>query len=1362
MKIRNVNIIKLAKFRYTIILLFLLFLPNTIFPQNNYLRTRYFTLDDGLSQVSCNNLLLDNSGFIWIATENGLNRFDGKEFKHFKYSESDSLTISGNYINKLLIDKSGRIWIGTVGNGLNYYNQEQEIFHRFNLKFSQDKNETISALTCDENGNIWIASQISGLHKLQPLENGSYKQSNFFSNQPLSALQINKNNMLWIGSFEGEIIRMNLNDEKLTTTPIQQNIEGQVRAFFYTDKSMLIGSESGLYIYDFQAKRTELFELEKEGKLQTKHVSSFLKAGISTVWIGTGNGLFLFDWRQKSTIHEIKYSENNDDGLSNNTVLSLIELGNNQILVGTSNNLDLLDFGEPYFKNISKNQRGKHLLNDNVVFSIFKDDTDLWIGTSDGGLNLIRNNKSYYFKREQNNPNSISGTVVRAIVKDKKNNRLWLATTRGLNLIDLKTFNPDNPQFKVFQYDPKNSNSISGDFIKDIALDQNNNLWGATFGQGIFRLTLNNQNKVDIVRYKNETNNQNSLINDFAQCIEVDRQNNIWVGTQSGLTRLEIIDNDFSNPVITNYYQTPDSKNSLSHNSIYDILFDSQDRIWLGTRHGFSLFLENNRFESWAGQNHFLNTMVYSIQDDELGNLWLGTNEGIINFNTEENTFRQYGVADGIQSKEFDIHAKFRDIQGNIYLGGVAGVTYFKPEDLENIDTPKSLYFCQLRIKDQVITPQNKVHGLLSKAISKTDKLEFKHDQFPFYLQFSSIDFRLNKDVNYAYKLLPSDTEWNPLKDPEIQFLNLSSGNYTLKINGFSRGKEWSQPHLEMKIEILPAWWSRWWAYIIYLVIAIAFADRFYRFQLSKRLAVAESKRLKEVNRVKNNFYTNITHEFRTPLTVINGMTDSIKSDIENKQFDGTDRSLEMIHRNSKGLLRLVNEMLDLAKLESGNMKLQLIQTNVIPFIKYLSESFHSLAQKKHINLTVYSEVDQLIMDFDSKKLSVIISNLLSNAIKFTPPKGKIIVHLNRILKHQNEFFLIKIKDNGPGISEEEIDNIFNRFYQVDNSLSSQGKGTGIGLTLTKEFVELMGGSIGVKSVAKEGCTFIINFPITNKAVQVKENMAELENQIISSSFVSDPIQQIKTDTNLPLVLIIEDNEDVAYYLQKCLTGKYETLHANDGIVGIEMACNKIPDIIISDVMMPGKDGFEVCATLKSDELTNHIPIILLTAKATIKDRLIGLSYGADAYLAKPFVKAELFTRLDQLILLRTKMRHKFENDGFSQLLIKRVENPETKFLQKVIKIIHENISNHAFGAAQLAHKLCLSESQVYRKLKAISDKSTAVFIRSIRLQKGKELIQTTENTISEIAYEVGFNDPAWFSRAFKEEFGFAPSAISK
>ncbi len=393
MKIHAANRIKHITYRYTIILLFLLFTPGILQSQNDYLRTKYFTLEDGLSQVSCNSLQLDKSGFLWIATENGLNRFDGKEFRQFKYSESDSLSISGNYITELLVDEKGEIWIGTVGNGLNYYIQEQEIFQRIKLKFSKTKNETITALTSDEQDNIWVASQISGLHKLQPQEDGSYKQDSFLSNQSLSALMLDNNNMLWIGRSDGEIFRMNLNDEILSKTSLNQKTEGQISAFHQTDKNLLIGSESGFYIYDVLSEKIELFELNKDGKFQTKHVTCFLKAGNSSVWIGTGNGLFLFDWAKKSVIQEIKYAENNNNGLSNNTVLSLQKLDNNQVFVGTANNLDLLDFNEPYFKNISRNKRGKHLLNDNVVFSVLKDEKDLWVGTSDGGLNLIRDNK---------------------------------------------------------------------------------------------------------------------------------------------------------------------------------------------------------------------------------------------------------------------------------------------------------------------------------------------------------------------------------------------------------------------------------------------------------------------------------------------------------------------------------------------------------------------------------------------------------------------------------------------------------------------------------------------------------------------------------------------------------------------------------------------------------------------------------------------------------------------------------------------------------------------------------------------------------------------------------------------------------
>ena len=547
---------------------------------------------------------------------------------------------------------------------------------------------------------------------------------------------------------------------------------------------------------------------------------------------------------------------------------------------------------------------------------------------------------------------------------------------------------------------------------------------------------------------------------------------------------------------------------------------------------------------------------------------------------------------------------------------------------------------------------------------------------------------------------------------------------------------------------------------LLVLLLATAY------FLISRKIAASERKRHLEMNQTKNALFTNISHEFRTPLTVIKGMTSSIKSSLTNNKKDGLENSLEIIDRNSDSLLHLINEMLDLAKIESGNMELNLIQANIIPFTKYLTQSFHSLAEEKNINFSVQSKIEKLEMDLDVNKFKAIITNLLSNAIKFTPKNGQVLVILNRIKEKNTDYFLLEVKDSGLGISKKEQLRIFDRFYQVDNSSSRLEKGTGIGLSLVKEFVELMNGTIQVESSHFEGSKFRVKIPITNKAELSDGSELVSTSSISKSSVVPIELKEEQTlnetDNKLPLVLIVEDNVDVAHYIKTCLKGKYQIEHALNGAIGIKVALENIPDVIISDVMMPEKDGFEVCAHLKTNELTDHIPIIMLTAKATFEDRLKGLSHGADAYITKPFEKAELLTRIDQLILLREKMLSKFKKTGLDRLLNENIKNSETKFLNKIITVIHDNIIEADFGPVQLALQLHLSESQLYRKLKATSGKSTAVFIRSIRLQKGKELIQTTDKTISEVAFDVGFNDPSYFSRAFKEEFGLAPSAISK
>lgn len=660
-------------------------------------------------------------------------------------------------------------------------------------------------------------------------------------------------------------------------------------------------------------------------------------------------------------------------------------------------------------------------------------------------------------------------------------------------------------------------------------------------------------------------------------------------------------------------------------------------------------------------------------------------------------------------------------------------------------------------------------------------KIPFKNNRLKF--EYTLPSYTKSKQNRYQYFLEGFDKDWSSWStDTKRNYTNLPEGNYTFKVRSKNIYDEIGNEDLYY-FTISPPWHRTWWAYLLYIATALTFivllikwrsqnlkrkndtleqliTERTTEIRQKNELLSHQTEQLELLNESKTRLYSNITHEFRTPLTVILGMTETLKKTLSNNYFNEADTSLDMIRRNGKNLLQLVNEMLDLAKVESGTMQLNLVQTDIVPYLKYLNESFHSLAASKKINLTVYSEIDSLEMDVDITKMTAITSNLLSNAIKFTKENGKIIVHLTTL--ENGNVFSLKVKDNGIGLSEENITNLFNRFYQAHNTPTKPQEGTGIGLALVKEFVALMKGTVTVESTLGTGSTFIVKLPVTTNAIKtVASSITETSVNTETPIIIPEPATN-QLVSELPLVLLIEDNSDVAQYLQTCLKENYQTIHAIDGNKGIKMAYEHIPDIIISDVMMPNKDGFEVCKTLKTDERTNHIPIILLTAKVTTKDRLTGLTYGADAYLAKPFNQNELFARLDQLILVRKKLIAKLQKNGISSLLKEKVESPQTKFLKQVIECIHRHLEDTNFGPVQLAKEIGFSESQVYRKLKSITDKSTAIYIRAIRLQKAKELIETTDLTISEIAYQVGFNDPSWFSRAFKQEFNLAPSEINR
>ena len=1358
------------------LLLFLIisnyYVVNAQFDENNFKKTLIEI--DGEEVFNVNIITQDHQGYIWMSTNLGLIRYDGIEGKRYEFSNDYSISTINYYVQALLVDHLGDIWVGAP-HGLSKYNPDCDCLLQYPSDVDDINLRDIMSITEDNNKNIWIGTQNGGLYRY---ERGHDRFTRFLStssdpitivNNSIHHLLVDRNNNLWIGTNYNKsknelgLIRYNLttgNVKQFLHDPSDPNslLDNRISALYEDQQGqILIGTyKSGFHIYDTKSETLNRIsnDANNPGQIHAPYAEDKIYGKDPDVqiihqdqnggyWIGTrGKGINYFNARTKTY-------KNYDFNLVNPQVLSsFYEDRQGNIWIGGK-------LGSGLFRTdlfARKHHLNTNFLNVEGAYESPLNPGILWVESMQQGLARmnLETNKITRYEHSINNDKSIGHNWVRAAYQENKR-ILWVGLgtggaygsqdgNGGIGRMDIEaeTFT----HYKLTRNDDELDDFSYS--VYSICEDKEGNLWLGTGPGGIFR----SDKEKNHFKHFNILNDDNLSGDVFLNIARIDKNGDVWAS-------------DFAGEGIIYLYDRKENKFSpyLKGFKMYNLLIDDKGWLLISTYEKGLVHLNpvDRTYIQYTKKDGLPSNDGLDIVKGENSIFWVNTRLGPAKFDSETGKISTVGLP----KKRYNTTI-FMASDNQIYVGSDNGLFSFYPDQVLGNPYPP-----QINISDLLISDKNYLAG---KNDSNEISLSYNLNDITF--KYIGLHFSNTDKNSYKYKLEPLDDNWiNAGFERTARYANLPPGSYNFQVKAANSDGVWSEKAEFVQFTIKPSWWTTWWAYAIYIALVIFFADRFYRFQLSKRLAVTESERLKEVNQLKNSLYTNITHEFRTPLTVILGMADSLKSTLLEKQFKGAEHSLELIKRNGNNLLRLVNEMLDLSKLESGNMELQLVQADVIPFVKYLGESFHSMAQEKEISLTVYSEIDELLMDFDANKLSVVISNVLTNAVKFTRPGGKIIVHLNQISDNKSasrtgrhKFFFIKIKDNGQGISEKEIDNIFNRFYQVDNSSSRRGEGTGIGLALCKEFVELMNGTIKVKSSLGEGSEFIVQLPISNNATLTKDVQIHLEPDLSAPVMEEEFTEQISDDkSELPLALIIEDNADVAHYLKTCLTGKYQTIHAANGEIGIETAFEKIPDIIISDVMMPVKDGFEVCSTLKSDVRTDHIPIIMLTAKVAMKDKLIGLSHGADAYLTKPFVKAELLTRLDQLVLLRKKIMQKIDNDSLSNLLKKRAEDPETKFLQKTIKIIHEEISNHSFGSSvHLAHKMHLSESQIYRKLKAITGKSTAVFIRSVRLQKAKEMIQISDKTISEIAYEVGFNDPSWFSRAFKEEFGFAPSAISK
>ncbi|MBK8705747.1 MAG: response regulator [Saprospiraceae bacterium] len=787
--------------------------------------------------------------------------------------------------------------------------------------------------------------------------------------------------------------------------------------------------------------------------------------------------------------------------------------------------------------------------------------------------------------------------------------------------------------------------------------------------------------------------------------------------------------------------------------------------LWIGTSdNGMScLDIQQNSFTHYNTENGLPDNTVYAILPEPVAGkgknraLWLSTNRGLTRFSPEDGNFQYFFKSDGLQENEFNTYAHGVSPQGELMFGGVNGLTVFNPADITVSARLPSMKITGLKVNGKALSPRN------SEAILQTDicfatRIELSYTQNNLQLSFAADDYTNPARNQFAFYLEGAEPEWTHRGfEHTAQYLNLATGQYVFHVKAANSDGVWNETPVSLIIIIRPPWYRTVWAYGLYALLLAGTGYAFYRFQLKRKLERAEAGRLKEMDEFKSRFFTNISHEFRTPLTVILGTTEQLSSEAAPAMHN----KLNLVQRSGENLLRLVNQILDLAKLESNTLQINYIQGNVPTYLSYVAESLHSLANARNVLLQVENKTPEVVMDYDPERLLQIVYNLLSNAIKFTPSGGRVVLKIDLaadVFERQKPALRITVSDTGAGIPEEDKPYLFDRFFQARNQEFAKSGGSGIGLSLTNELVKAMGGSISVESKEGAGATFTVLLPVHQNAP-----LAQWQDAGVDAGLQPKLPNKQAPDSDLPSLLIIEDNPDVVEYLGACLESAYQLEYAYNGRAGIEKAFEMIPDIIISDVMMPEKDGFEVCETLKHDERTSHIPIVLLTAKATVDDRIAGLRRGADAYIAKPFHRNELLATLDSLIELRKKLQQRYTS---AQSALPPAPDAgvqmEDAFLSRIREAVEERLDDSGLSGEDVCRKLGMSYPVVYRKLSALTGRSLNVYIRLIRLQKARELLSDASLTVSEIAYQTGFNDPKFFSRVFAEEFKTTPTEFRK
>ncbi|HEX9511783.1 MAG TPA: two-component regulator propeller domain-containing protein [Puia sp.] len=1437
-----------------LIVLLISLLPLWLPAQYDKYRFSRLDISKGLSHNEVTCLFKDEKGFMWLGTMSGLNRYDGYSFKVFKHDLRDSSSISDDFIVQILEGPGHKLWISTRA-GFTIYDPLTEKFDRNPYRFLYSIHincDNITDIRKDRQGNYWFVAtgRGAGFYKFDPshlsTQHFLHKEgdpSTLHSNQ-LRSVASNTLGDWWIIYDDGILEKMDGRTHKIVyrSAAIQKNFPNELPEYhLYVDAQndcwLYTAGKPGGIVY-FKPSSGDYLRIRKEAGthgLNNNLVTGVVQDDKGLIWIATDHGgINLLD-KKDFSVRYLLAREDDDKSLSQNSINTVYKDNTGIIWVGTFKkgasyyHEDILKF--PLYRHQPSNPNS--LSYDDVNRFVEDEKGNLWIGTNGGGLIYFNRTTGKYTQYTHNpaNPGSLSNDVIVSLCLDHEQ-RLWIGTYfGGLDYFDGKTF-------RHYRHDESDSNSIGDDRIWEIKEDSRGRLWIGTLAAG---LDLFDREKNIFIHYHPEASaspdasgTTPSVRSGYISELVEDREGNLWVGTATGIDVLEAATGRFRH-----YGNEDNNVSSLSNNNVISILEDSRGLIWVGTREGLNLFDKKHRsFTTFRTEEGLPDNTILTMLEDNSHNLWFSTPNGLSNMivSTDSHTgqyswrFKNYDESHGLQGREFNENAALKTREGELIFGGANGFNIFDPQRFRIGTRNPELILTDLQVFNKSIGIGEKLNGhiILPRSITESREITLRYNENVFSIGFAVLDFLNAEKVEYAYILEGFNKDWlvSDDKTRKAVYTNLDPGNYTFKVRTANDDGTWNSQVLELRIKILPPFWKTPLAYIIYVLLfagILVFARRMILQRAHTRFALEqerkEAQRLHDLDMMKIRFFTNVSHEFRTPLSLILTPLDKI---IKNTDNPSQKAQFHLIHRNARRLLNMVNQLLDFRKLEVQELRLNAGRGDIVKFIKELSFSFADIAGKKNIDFSFTTTVPALYTSFDQDKLERILFNLLSNAFKFTHEHGRVSVAVDWLppaptsapfsaAPDEPQLLQLTVKDTGIGIEKGKQEKIFERFFQNDIPGSMVNQGSGIGLAITREFVKLHNGAIRVESEPGQGSCFIVLLPLTDLG-PVAGSVPVIDPAPVAGS-VPDPLSAgfhipgdpfaagppeatglieatgpseiagpteiarppevsgaaLKKESRIPAsaakkltVLLVEDNEDFRFYLKDNLKEFFTILEASDGKEGWQKTLGGHPHLVVSDISMPEMNGIDLCRKIKGDRRTSFIPVILLTALIGEEQQLKGLETGANDYMTKPFNFEILLSKIRNLLTQQETARKTYQKQVEASPANVRVETPDEKFIRQALDLVEKNIGNTEFSVEEMSRELFLSRVALYKKLFHLTGKTPIEFIRSIRLKRAAQLLEKSQFTVAEIAYEVGFNNPKYFSRYFKAEFGVLPSTYQR